>query len=331
MAFLAGGVLLFSGGYLAGYLTSRHQADDCRTILGSRQELRQGGYRYVNPLLECDQFEESFAGGELTGLKAAVVKYLEGAQAAGTIEESAVYFRQLRDGPWFGIDEKVHFTPASLMKLPLLIAYLKEAERDPGLLDKRIMNDLDTNLAAMQNYPPAETISPGLGYTVDDLLFRMMAQSDNNAWGLLFKNIDTTKLDVILRDMDISYVPGRDDDTMTVKSYSGFLRILYNASYLSKEMSEKALELLTQEEFSPGIRRGVPQGVPVAGKYGERVGGLDRGMVRQLHEFAIVYHPRAPYLLGIMTRGRDFGSLEKVIGDVSGLIYTGVDGGKTGG
>jgi beta-lactamase class A len=325
MAALAVSALLLGSGFLAGYLTARHGADDCLGNLASYRQLRQSGYRFINPLLECDLSEGSLAASELSGLKGKVNAYLERARAEGRLGEFAIYFRQLKDGPWFGINPLVNFTPASLMKLPLLIGYLKEAERDPGLLGKRIMNDLDSNLVAMQNYPPRETIIPGLAYSVDDLLFRMVAQSDNNAWALLFKNIDTEKLNAILHDMDISYVPGRDDDTMTVKAYSGFLRILYNASYLSKEMSEKALELLSYEEFPQGIRQGVPQEVVVAGKFGERVGGLNRGMVKQLHEFAIVYHPRFPYLFGIMTRGDDFAALEKVIGDVSRIIYTDVD------
>ena len=46
----------------------------------------------------------------------------------------SVYFRNLNNGPWFGIRENEGFAPASLMKISILISYLKMSETDPNLL-----------------------------------------------------------------------------------------------------------------------------------------------------------------------------------------------------
>jgi beta-lactamase class A len=46
----------------------------------------------------------------------------------GDITNLSVYFRNLNNGNRFGIEEKEMFSPASLMKLPLLMAYYKKSE-----------------------------------------------------------------------------------------------------------------------------------------------------------------------------------------------------------
>lgn len=51
--------------------------------------------------------------------------------AKGDIINLSVYFRNLTNGNWFGIEEKELFSPASLMKLPLLLAYYKLEEQQP--------------------------------------------------------------------------------------------------------------------------------------------------------------------------------------------------------
>ena len=109
--------------------------------------------------------------------------------------------------------------------------------------------------------------------------------------------------DKVFTDLGIT-IPGvrGTEDYMSVSDYASFFRILYNASYLTKDDSQKALDLLTKVDFADGIRAGVPKGVPVANKFGERsVNGL-----QQLHDCGIVYYNNHPYLLCIMSRGSDF-------------------------
>jgi beta-lactamase class A len=124
--------------------------------------------------------------------------------------------------------------------------------------------------------------------------------------------------------MDITNSHDDDNNSTTVHGYSGFFRILYNASYLNRQMSEKALQLLSHEDFSQGIRAGVPKGIVVAAKFGEFESG-NHGEQKQLHEFGIVYHPKGHYILGVMTQGHDFARQTEIIRDVSALVYREVD------
>jgi beta-lactamase class A len=103
------------------------------------------------------------------------------------------------------------------------------------------------------------------------------------------------------------------------------MRILYNASYLEPELSERALTILTEAEFSEGVAKKLPSSVPVAHKFGERL--LDNE-IKQLHDCGIVYFPQNPYVLCVMTKGQDWEKLAQTIQDVSKMVYDEVNSRK---
>ena len=79
------------------------------------------------------------------------------------------------------------------------------------------------------------------------------------------------------------------------------------------------LNLLSQSTFNLGIVAGVPQGIVVAHKFGER-GFSDPNIPNQLHDCGIVY-AKKPYLVCIMTQGQDYNTLAGEIADISKMIY----------
>lgn len=123
------GVLLsFSmGGFSAIYIKEEISDD---TINQKRQA---SDYAFINPLLECEI--------ETIGSQQKYIpfeKKLKNEIKTSIIEKNpdiylSVYFRNLRNGPWFGINEETSFAPASLMKLPVAIAYLKWLEIRPEI------------------------------------------------------------------------------------------------------------------------------------------------------------------------------------------------------
>lgn len=91
-------------------------------------------------------------------------------------------------------------------------------------------------------------------------------------------------------------------------------------------MSEKALELLSRSSFNKGFVAGLPKGVVVAHKFGER-GGLKNNL-KQFHECGIIYFPENPYLLCVMTLGENEDNLIDLIKTVSSKVYQEVDSRK---
>lgn len=322
---LAGGALLWRFG---GLLESSPSQGD------APREIRQNGFRLINPLLECDVAMDSVDRAELKRFEGRIQRLVGKLIETGKSRSISVYFRDLNNGPWFGINERERFAPASLLKLPVLMAYLKLAESDPSVLARSYTMTEAAFQGAEHLVPHPRDLVVGQSYTVSELLRQMIVSSDNRAARLLVRDPREHFLRPFI-DLQIT-VPGQDQpaDFMTVKSYSSFFRILFNASYLSAEKSESALQLLTQSEFRHGLVGGVPAGVPVAHKYGEwtlpagqalPAGQTPAQSLLQFHDCGIVYYPRRPYLLCVMTRGRDLADLLGSIRDISQEVYLAVD------
>lgn len=284
-------------------------------------EIRAGGHKFISPLLECEMSEVSSQINGLDPLHDSIEKYVEDKKDEGILAEAGVYFRDLNNGPWFGINERANFSPASLLKLPVMMAYFKEAENNPQLLTAKAKPS--PQLPILQQDLSSPSVKEDIEYTVEELIERMIQNSDNAALVILENLIDNKKIDKITQDLGVETANvNSPQDFMSVKGYASLFRILYNASYLTKDYSEKSLAILSKTQFKEGIVAGVPKNVTVAHKYGERQ--LADGIL-QLHDCGIVYYPQHPYLLCIMSRGTSYDNLATIIKDVSEIVYTELD------
>lgn len=282
-------------------------------------QIREGGGVYTNPLLECD-----VAAGTIDAPKARFERQLktevDQILSEGRAKEVAVYYRDLNNGPAFGINQSEEFFPASLLKVPLMMAFLKRAENNKEFLDRKIdyKKSEDPSMAT-QIIAPEKSLKDGESYSIQTLIEYMIWYSDNSALGALFPLIPQKEYSDLFKRLGINNVDLNNAETkLSVVEYSTFFRVLFNASYLNVEESEKALELLTKSVFANGLRAGVPDSIKVAHKFGERDFGDG---YYQLHDCGIVYVPNKPYLLCVMTRGTNQKEIEKVIADISELSY----------
>ena len=321
--------VLFLLGCAAGYLlrdlgTGRQQ----RTVT----EQHQSGWQFINPLLECEQASDTFENQLLRPIKRPIEDIIARRIEQKLADKVDVYFRALYDGPWFAIGDPDKFHPASLLKVPLMMAVLKQADRDPAFLNRKVRLD-GADLDRLPN-PVTKPLQPGRAYTVDELLRQMIVYSDNVATFVLGNTVDLdtlarTYLDLALvnpytRQGDPPLVIASPSYEISIRSYAKFFRILYNASYLSKDMSEKALRLLAETDFKAGLVAGVPPAVKVAHKWGVHLSG-ERQQVKQLHDCGIVYYPGHPYLLCVMTQGASTELLDDAISLVSRAVYESID------
>ncbi len=287
-------------------------------------EIRSGGYKYINPLLECNNNELNFT--ELRPFSDKVKALVNQiSQDDNGVNSVAVYFRDLNNGPWFGIDNTAKFLPASLLKVPMMIYYFDRSENDPDILKQTYtFNENEQTKAIVQLIPPSQSLQEGQNYTVEDLITRMIKFSDNKALYLLNQHADINGLAKVYSDFGVDMgTPENPSPTVTVQKYASFFRVLFNASYLDRDLSEKALSLLANAEFNDGLVAGVPAEIEVAHKFGEReVAGISE---KQLHDCGIVYYPGHPYLLCVMSRGKQMDNLKNAIKQVSALVYNEVD------
>ena len=286
-------------------------------------EIRQSGWNYINPLLECEQAQNALEDNELIPFKHKVEKFVQDNLRKKWGDDVSVYFRELNDGLAFTIGRTEQFYPASLLKVPEMISVLKEADADPKILKKKIAYN-DPSLKSAQNTDVAEKLVFGRSYTVEELLKRMIEYSDNVSSLLLEEAVNPRDLRKTYDDLGISDPYDLDDQSgymMSTESYASFFRILFNASYLSKENSEKALGYLSKTDYKKGLVAGVPPPIVVAHKFGLRkINGT-----KQLHDCGIIYYPDDPYLLCVMTSGPVPEYIDTTIGEISRFIYKEID------
>ena len=314
-------VLALLIGCAAGYILRGqvHAASDHGII-----EIRQGGWNYINPLFECEQAEPLLANSALGDLERHVNDFVTRDLKKKWGDDVSVYYRELNDGLRFVIGKEKFFYPASLIKVPMMISILKQAETNPHLLQTKVAFN-DPKLRIGQNPEVPDKLVLGSSYTVDDLVNRMIKYSDNVSYALLLTKVaDRATYEKTYSDLGFPLPYHSGDQTQYVLSaeqYSSCFRLLYNASYLNKQMSEKALEYLSRSEFKFGLTANLPPTVVVAHKFGF---WAENG-VRLIHDCGIVYYPNNPYLICVMTSSPDKEGYDPTIGEISRFIYQELD------
>ena len=285
------------------------------------------GYKFIDPLIGLTGTN---ASDSYDAMQQDVQTYIAAQKSRGLIT-ATVDFRDIKATGGFALNPDELYTPASLNKVPVMMAYYKIAEAHPSILSDTLTYAGATNSNSVEEITSVEQLTPGAQYTVEELIGRMIKYSDNNAADLLTKHLTDTGHDAdyvsVFTDLGLSTSAVTTySDTVTAQQYAIFLRVLYNATYLNREFSERAMELLSETDFSEGIEAGVPNNISVAQKFGEvrMVDSTGALVGKQINNCGIVYYPSHPYVLCVMTKGAgdDVEGLETVIAGISHIVYT---------
>lgn len=285
-----------------------------------------GNYIFTNPLLDFE-LPEGYENSVVSSDKAR--NFVENIIKKENINHISVYFRDLNNGPWIGINEKEYFSPASMLKTPLLISLLKWSEKDPQVLEKKVVAEKRFFDEALEkNIKTGNDILLGDDYSFFELAKKMIKESDNIATAILYENIPKSYIEDVFTSIGVSFVENGEDKLVRVKDMAGFYRVLFNSSYLNRGNSEMALSILSDTSYSEGLSKGVPKDVVIAHKFGERSyldfvpenKPINDGDV-QIHDCGIIYYPSKPYILCVMTRGSDFKTQEESISKISKFFF----------
>ncbi|HYD03632.1 MAG TPA: serine hydrolase [Alphaproteobacteria bacterium] len=254
---------------------------------------------------------------EYQGLKTEMLAITENPTVDGTY---GVYFEDLNTGAWIGLNEKDEFVPASLLKVPMMVAVLKKVESgDIKLEDKVIIqaDDLNTNSGTLW--------MKGGGYeiTLKELLVYMIKESDNTAVLTLHRYFLTDE-DILEAKLAMGLPMGNHEtyDSIGPKHYSNILRSLYYSAYLRRTLSELGLSIMSETDYNAQIPAGVPDHIPISHKIGFYY-GTDGSA--GYHDCGIIYYPNKPYILCVMSKGTDKEEADFVISRISQVTYEYVD------
>lgn len=318
-------VVVFIFGVLAASVFWHYHIDGiikniAEQVKPSRQN--KNPYTYINPLLGYDLPSNVKEFNEYLPLRNDIQNAVS-QKNNPQLQSYSVYFRDLTLGRWVGVNENTGYAPASMMKVAIMIAYFKEAETNSSVLQKTLVYSSST--ADEINGVPLETPSSlqvGKSYTVEQLIEAMIVSSDNGAKNALLNNINQPDLDEIYTDLGLPNPDNNNNYTISAKQYSLLLRVLYNATYLSRANSEEVLKIMSQAEYSQGLVAGLPKGTVAAQKFGENVdiSNPERPVI-SLSNCGVIYHPTHPYLLCVMTKGTDLQVLQSTISNISGVAW----------
>lgn len=279
-------------------------------------------YDLLNPQRRCN---DVLPQGEWNYeyLREALSQKKEVLKSSGAVSHLSIYFQDLDHGPRFGIGEYDKFQPASLMKVPVLIFFLHAADLQPSILEQTLSYTSELDVAD-NSTDPETSIAPSTPYTIRELLEKMIVHSDNRSYLMLLHEMNRVSESTAyytFRDLDILQMMLESETTyVSISMYAKLFSILYNTGYLSKEMSQLALHLLSEATFRQGIVAGVPEGIRVAHKFGfAMIDGEG-----QLHDCGIIYHPKMAYVLCVMTTAQDPQQANTAIAEISRMTYDAV-------
>ncbi len=291
--------------------------------------LRLGGYDLISPLLVCN-VEPQDLEDSMKELRDGLNRKMTEAKEKGQITSAAVYMR-LKGGQELEINGEEKFSPASLRKVPLLMALYKTVEKQPDILNTTKIEVTGKDQNGAQEIKPAEAIESGKTYLLNELVEKMIKYSDNNSASLLVSLVGSdalpdlfNKLQIPFTKFDKDFTNATNQDSVRARDIGLFFRVLFNATYLNSDLSEKIMQLLTEVDYKNGLVAGVPSGTKVAHKFGLWSISNSNGQVveRELHDCGVVYHPNSPYILCVMTKSKaEIPQIESFIKDVSAEVY----------
>lgn len=203
-----------------------------------------------------------------------------------------VYFEYLNTGANISINQDTRFWPASLSKMPTVLAVMKKVEDGEWQLSNEMVlfaEDKD------QRFGDLYKKATGTRFTIEELLKETLINSDNTSHRILVRNLSSEDYTDCLEALGMEQLYDENYD-ITAKEYSRIFRSLYVSSYLTRPDSEQLLKWLSQTPFDELLGSSIPDDVQFAHKIGEAIeesAYLDSG---------IVYVSDRPYLMTVMIK-----------------------------
>ena len=227
----------------------------------------------------------------------------------------SIYFEYLPSGTSIGINDKSLVRLSSLSKIPTVMAIYKKMEK--GELSKNDViqiqpQHIDAAFGTLANKGSGATV------TIEEVIKHSITESDNTAQNILLSLLTPEEINSVYEYLDIPFQQEDNHPLISAKNYSSILRSLYLSSFVSFKSSQEILDLMTKTIFQDKLPAGVPAQIPIAHKIG--VFELKEQSQSAFSDCGIVYIPKRPYILCILTKG-DNAFAQQAMKEISKTIY----------
>lgn len=201
------------------------------------------------------------------------------------------------------VNEKVVFPTASSIKIAILTEFFRKAEQeivDPSELLTLEEEHIIAGSGVLQELHPGEVTMPLIDYAT-----LMITVSDNIGTNIMIDTVGMADVNEMLRGLGLvetklqrkmidwkAAAEGRENIS-TPEEMANLVDCLYHRRGLSEYVCSNTIEILKKPKMGP-IRESVPDDIPVANKTG--------GMGGVMCDAGIVYLPKRPYVVSVMTK-----------------------------
>lgn len=213
---------------------------------------------------------------------------------------------------------------ASLAKIPIMLSYYyASSERRINLKDKIKLkrDEIAPGSGLLKSAKPGQAIS------IEDLIYFMIAHSDNTAANILIDYMGTDKLNryfsrmglketnLSRKMMDFKARKIGIENYTTAAEMAYLLEKLYRHKFVNKAVSKRCLDLLASQKVNDRIPKKLPHGTIVAHKT-----GLEKGLC---HDVGIVYTSKGNFLICVLARHKSKYAkpVKAIIADIALFAY----------
>jgi beta-lactamase class A len=195
------------------------------------------------------------------------------------------------------------FPSASVIKVPILVELMAQAEAGELSLDDRIQ------LRDTQRVDGSGVLSmlhEGLELTLNDLAHLMINVSDNTASNMLIDHLGCARINARLAAYGLTKTQLQRkfydfdarakglDNWATAGELADLLLAIERRQVVSATACERMLAIMRQQQFDGKIPKLLPPDTPVANKTGT--------ISTASHDIGIIYAPAGPLVLAVLTR-----------------------------
>ncbi|MBU0572768.1 class A beta-lactamase-related serine hydrolase [Patescibacteria group bacterium] len=221
-----------------------------------------------------------------------------------------LYIIRLDNGVSYGVNENDTFEPASLNKLPVMLAMYLEAEKGSINLETTyILKSSDKVAGSGSLYGKPE----GFELTYREILSYMGKESDNTAANIARNLLGEEKIKqaIEISGMENTVVIGEDQKT-TPYDIGLFFEKLWEGDVISKKHKDELLGFLTDTIYEEWLAAGIPSSIDVAHKYGREI--------HVVNDAGILFTDE-PFILVLLSKGVVEREADQAFPEISKAIY----------
>lgn len=209
--------------------------------------------------------------------------------------EYAVYIEDLTDGEKYTLRSSDSFLAASLYKVYLMAAVLKEIEDGRLKMEDGLSSSKDHLEEVFGDSDFGYEDAPDqIEYTVEEALERVGRISDNFASIMLAEKIGWDKVVAMADSLGVENTKIKAPISTSASDIGEFFKDLYQKKVVSESVSNRIIDLLSLSQLNDRIPAGVPDDIKVVHKTGELSG------IR--NDAGIVYLEGRAYVIVLMSK-----------------------------